>query len=337
MEHLLSAPPGVLVDPSGEPRCAVLVLSGSSGRLEADRARRLAAHGAAAAAITYFGGPGQPPGLCEVALEAFTPVLDLLAARSEHLVVWGASKGAEAALLLAAADERIRTVIAVAPTAYVWANTGPGADRNERPWRSSWTRAGQPLPFLALVNGWEPSAAERGADGVHGVDGVAVRGWYEASLAAAGGEQVRAASIPVEQIHGQVVLAAGGDDRVWPSTRFADDITQRRASHDLTTMVLTEQNAGHRVVLPGEAAAGGVVGCCGAAAQRLTRASARVCGMPRARCCGSAHRDPRGDLRGHLRWYLRDRARPRASALSALSALEPAACRGTPTIGRLPG
>lgn len=251
VEHLLSEPPGLLVEPGGEPRCAVLVLSGSSGRLEVDRARRLAAYGAAAAAVTYFGGPGQPPGLCEVALETFTPVLDLLAQRSEHLVVWGASKGAEAALLLAAADERIGTVIAVAPTAYVWPNTGPGVDGDERPWRSSWTRGGQPLPFLPLVEGWQPGDAE------HSESGVAVRGWYETSLAAASDEQLHAASVPVERIAAQVVLVAGGDDRVWPSVRFAQEIARRRAHHDLPTVLLADEAAGHRVVLPGESAGAG--------------------------------------------------------------------------------
>jgi len=251
VEHRLSEPAGLLVEPDGEPRCAVLVLSGSSGRLEADRARLLASHGAAAAAITYFGGPGQPAGLCEVALETFAPVLDLLAQRSEHLAVWGASKGAEAALLLAASDERIRTVIAVAPTAYVWPNTGPGVDGDERPGRSSWTRRGQPLPFLPLVKDWQPSDAERSETG------VAVRGWYEASLTAASQEQVHAATIAVEDIQAQVVLVAGGDDRVWPSVPFAKEIGQRRAGRDFPTVLLIDEAAGHRVVLPGEAPGAG--------------------------------------------------------------------------------
>jgi uncharacterized protein len=49
VEYLLSEPDGLLVLPENEdPRCAVLVLSGSSGRVEVDRVRLLAARGAAA-------------------------------------------------------------------------------------------------------------------------------------------------------------------------------------------------------------------------------------------------------------------------------------------------
>lgn len=250
MERCLPGSPGLLVEPvSGEPPCAVLVLSGSSGRLEASRARLLASHGAVAAAMAYFAGPGQPPGLCEVPLETFTPVLDELAQRSDHLAVWGASKGAEAALLIAAADQRVRSVVAVAPTSHVWANTGPGRDGRERPWRSSWTRDGQPLPFLPLVDDWQARDDERGAGG-----SVAVRGWYETSLAAAPGPQVRAAAIPVEHIDGDVLLAAGGDDQVWPSVHFAEQIAARRGEHGRETTVLVGERAGHRVLLPGESA-----------------------------------------------------------------------------------
>lgn len=251
-------PPWWSAEPDdGSPACGVLLLSGSSGRVEVDRARLLARRGAAVVAATCFGGPGQPGELDRVPLESFTPALDALAVRCERVVVWGSSKGAEAALLLAALDPRVRVVVAVAPTSVVWpAPSGVGGGAAQR---SSWSWRGAPLPFVPLLDGWRPSVDEvvRGA--------VAVRGWYEASLrvvgeaGASGAAVLRAAALPVERTTAHVVLAAGGDDRVWPSTHFAEQVAQRRDARGLPTTTLLERGAGHRVVLPGEqpAAPGG--------------------------------------------------------------------------------
>ena len=232
----------VLELPSGAPRCAVLVLSGSSGRVETGRVRLLAQHGAAAASLRWFGGRGQPPGICEVPLETFGPVLDRLAGLHEHLAVVGTSKGAEAALLLAASDPRIRVVAALAPSAVVWANVGAEADGETYPYRSSWTLAGRPLPFVPYDGHWQPDA-----------DSVppSYRGLYEQSLRIHPREAEQAV-IPVERIEGEVLLAAGGDDQLWPSVPFAEQIVGRRAAHGLPTRLVTHPAAGHRLVLPGE-------------------------------------------------------------------------------------
>ncbi len=228
--------------PDGDPRCAVLVLAGSSGRVEADRVRLLADNGAAAASLRWFGGPGQPPGICEVPLETFTPLLDRLAGLHEHLAVVGTSKGAEAALLLAATDRRIRVVAALAPSAVVWANVGAGLDGATVPYRSSWTLAGEPLPFVPYDETWQPDA---------GSVPPSYRGLYEQSLRTFAREAEQAA-IPAEHIEGEVLLAAGGDDQVWPSALFAEHIVARRALHGLPTRLVTHPAAGHRIPLPGE-------------------------------------------------------------------------------------
>jgi hypothetical protein len=51
-----------------------------------------------------------------------------------------------------------------------------------------------------------------------------------------------------------LLLLVGGDDTVWPSAEFADRLVRRRAAAagELVTTVLTSQDAGHRLVLPGE-------------------------------------------------------------------------------------
>ncbi len=229
-----------VAEPSGEPTCAVLVLSGSSGRVESDRVKLLADHGAVALSIRWFGGPGQPPGICEVPLETFTPALDRLAERHHRLAVIGTSKGTEAALLLAARDTRIQAVAALSPSSVVWANVGAGLDGFVAPYRSSWTSNGSPLAFVPYDETWKPTG-----------DPPSYHGLYTCSLkifpAAA-----QAAVIPVEQITGEVLVSAGTDDQVWPSERFATEIRTRRANAGLTTRLLIEPGAGHRVRLPGE-------------------------------------------------------------------------------------
>jgi dienelactone hydrolase len=212
----------------------VVVLSGSSGRLERDRAQLFARHGADALALRWFGGVGQRPGPCEVPLETFFGALDRLAGHCDRLAVVAASFGAEAALLTAVHDRRVDAVIALAPTPVAWA--GFGGDH----WSSHWTLDGVPVPYVAFVEGWEPTE-----------DPPAYRELYEASLVA---DPVRAeeATIRSERIQGEVVLIAGGDDQVWPSVQFARLIAERRGRHALATTVVTDPEAGHRIRFPGE-------------------------------------------------------------------------------------
>jgi alpha-beta hydrolase superfamily lysophospholipase len=160
----------------------------------------------------------------------------------EHLAIIGTSKGAEAALLLAARDPRIKTVAALSPTSVVWANVGAGSDGAITPPRSSWTAAGQPLPFVPHDPTWNMS---------HAGQPPAYRGLYEQSLTTYA-ERVETATIPVERISADVLLTAGGDDQVWPATEFADRIVTRRRRHDLPTRLLKNAGAGHRVLLPAE-------------------------------------------------------------------------------------
>jgi hypothetical protein len=68
---------------------------------------------------------------------------------------------------------------------------------------------------------------------------------------------VPAATIPVERFFGDVLLVAGGDDRVWPSLDFAHEVEARRTAYGLPTTLVTHPDAGHRVILPGESIATG--------------------------------------------------------------------------------
>lgn len=139
---------GVSFAPATHHGVGAVVLGGSSGTVPLERARLLAGLGVHAIALRWFGGPDQSPGICEIALESFERATDRLVAQGcRHVAYLGTSKGAEAALLVAAFDLRISTVVAFSPTSVVWLNTGPGRDGHGWPPRSSFTWRGRPLPF----------------------------------------------------------------------------------------------------------------------------------------------------------------------------------------------
>ena len=107
---------GMLLTPVAA-RLGVVVLAGSSGRFDVERARLFAAHGARAIALCWFGGEAQAPGICEVPLESFSRAVDkLLEEGCKQVAFVGTSKGAEAALLSAAYDHRIDAVVAISPS-----------------------------------------------------------------------------------------------------------------------------------------------------------------------------------------------------------------------------
>ncbi|MDV9199896.1 acyl-CoA thioester hydrolase/BAAT C-terminal domain-containing protein, partial [Streptomyces sp. Wh19] len=216
----------------------MLVLSGSSGRIEEERCRLLAREGMAALSIRWFGGSGQPPGICEVPLETFEPAIALLrAGGARRIGVLGTSKGAEAALHLSVLLPDVDAVVALSPTSLTWANVGPGTDGRARPHRSSWTWRGEPLPFVPYDDSWTPAPAppEGGP--------VAIRGWYEQSRRTFAG-RVDAARIPVERSGADLVLVAGGDDAMWPSLPCAEELATRRRTAGLPVRVVGAPGAG---------------------------------------------------------------------------------------------
>ncbi len=236
-----------MITPRSGGDVGVLVLAGSSGRIETERSRVLARQGAVAVSIRWFGGPGQPAGICEIPLEIFTATVDLLLDTGVRRIgVVGISKGAEAALLIAGLDPRIDAVVALSPTSVVWANVGPGIDGHTHPYRSSWTWRGDPMPFVPYDDTWSPAEPEGFP--------VAYRTLYEHSRRTFA-PSAEAAAIPIEQATGELLLVAGADDRMWPSLPFAEELATRRSAAGRPVRILSSPDAGHRLRLPGESPA----------------------------------------------------------------------------------
>jgi hypothetical protein len=234
---------GSLLTPVHANGVGVVVLAGSSGRVDGARANLFAVLGCHTLALRWFGGQGQVPGICEVPLETFTAAVDKLVQQGcKRVVLVGTSKGAEAALLTAVHDPRVDAVVAFSPSSVVWGNIGPGRDGVEWPQRSSWAWAGAALPFVASDPYWKREFR-------NGL--LSYRGLFERSLRRFASE-VDAATIPVETARAEIILVAGGDDALWPSELFARMIVGRLATFGKRASLVFHPEAGHRVLLPGE-------------------------------------------------------------------------------------
>lgn len=187
-----------------------------------------------AESVRWFGGKGQHDGPWEIPVELFLDRVEALRVECDRVFVLGVSFGAEAALLTGALSDDVAGVVAFAPSDVVWA--GVTSDGRVT---SHWTHAGVPLPFVPFLEDWRPPS-----------DPPAFVGLYRSSRAhfAAAAE---AAAIAVERIP-ELVVVAGGDDQVWPAVEHASAIVERRAAHGRATTLITDPEAGHRAVLPGE-------------------------------------------------------------------------------------
>jgi dienelactone hydrolase len=210
----LSPPPGSARHP------AVLVLGGSEGGLGGHtEAAVLASHGYPALALAYFAEPGIPSTLQNIPLEYFAKALTFLAGQPgvdpDHLVVDGASRGGEVALLLGVYyPNLVHAVIAQTTTSLVEC----GFNASQQCDGAAWTFHGAPLPY---------------SENFH-------------SPQASGPPDVM---IPVEKINGPILHDCGGRDLLIPSCPFGIEIQDRlNAAHfPFAHRFLTYPDAGHLV------------------------------------------------------------------------------------------
>jgi len=243
VENLNGKVRGALLSSAAHSKTGVLILGGSSGRVDIPRAGLFAQAGAHALALQWFGGPSQSPGICEIPLETFIDATDLLTSRGcNRIIVVGTSKGAEAALLASTIDQRIKAVVAISPTSVVWGNIGEGVDGIAWPERSSWSLKGTPLDFIPSDLSWQKNYR----DGL-----ISYRSFFEKCLANDVQTNERA-RIPVELSVAELILVAGGDDALWPSDDFAREIVQSRQAHGKSATLIFGRDAGHRILFPGE-------------------------------------------------------------------------------------
>lgn len=223
-----------------DPLPAVVVLGGSGGGFNSERAALLAAHGYAALDVAYFGVEGTPKYFVEtMPLEYFMGAVSVLERDSRidasQIAVMGRSYGAQLALLLASHEPRIRLVIAEAPSSFV---TGTPATYPVGPVSPAWSLDGEAFPFLN-TQGKDDEPGHPKQISVSTSGEVALERMPAA----------RHAAIAVERINGPVLLITGEADRLWASTVMAEQIRRRMVTHGFKHAVRHVQypDAGHNL------------------------------------------------------------------------------------------
>ncbi len=226
----------------------IILLGGSDGEPMKDRAALLASHGYAVLNVFYFGYGSLPEEFVKVPVEYLTNAVSWLQAHehvdSARIGVIGHSRGTEAAFLMATLRPDVGAVVAVAPSCVVW--PGPGASGY---FHSAWSLNGKEMPYV-------PVRFSKGVGAflkeVTGGTQIEHRPLFEDALK--NKSAVERATIPVENIHGAVLLISGKDDRVWPSAPMAQRIVARLREHGhaFTYRHLSYDNAGHSFGLPSQ-------------------------------------------------------------------------------------
>lgn len=214
---------------------AILLLGGSEGGLSVGMVRMalaLQAEGYSVLQLAYHRALGVSPTLEEVPLELFDRAIAWLARQPGvapgAIGVVGISKGAEAALLVASRNGRVRAVIAGQPSSVAW--PGVNWDRLGQPARASWSAAGQPVPVMPF--------------GAMGMGGGALA-LYTNGLSQR--KRYRDAIIPIERARAAILLPCGGRDTLWPSCTMAQQVRARAEAGTAgpRVTVLEAPDAGH--------------------------------------------------------------------------------------------
>lgn len=241
---------GTLFIPPGDgPHPVVILVSGSGGGLNENRAALMASRGYAALALAYFNYEDLPKTLIEIPLEYFETAIRWLQNHpridSDKIVASGSSRGGELSLLLGATFPQIKAVVAYVPSGYVWG--GLGNRENPQP---AWTYRGEPVAWVQSASDDDYNAMYQ--EKMEKGEAIPIQRGFYISEEKATPEQLAAATIPVEKINGPVLLISGEDDQMWPSTYFSEQIMQRLKAHNFPHPYqhLHYPGAGHLVLTP---------------------------------------------------------------------------------------
>lgn len=229
-------PGAVFAYPDGTAKLPVIVvLGGSEGGDSTARAMapKLASRGYAVLGLPYYSPawgdqpqqlPGLPRSFVDIPVDRLEAVRAWLRTRPEADVerfgVWGASKGAEFALIAAANYPWIDAVAAIVPTDVVWEGWGPDAKAGAS---SSFSFKGKGLPFVPY-RGMEEHFAKLGRGETSSLR------WPHEAGRAANLESAVKARIPVERYRGELLIAGGGRDTVWASGPMTQTLAELRTA-----------------------------------------------------------------------------------------------------------
>lgn len=234
---------GVLHRPADDtPRRAVLLLGGSEGGIPDPEGAMLASRGYVVLALAYFHAVGLPSTMQALPLEYFGRAIRYLQklpfVKSGGVAIIGASRGAEAALMVASLYPEINAVIGVSSSHVRW----EGSTASQLPGGPAWMWQGQALPYVRFHIG--PTFGFRYLWGALTRNATPLRPMFLDSLHR---DDSDAPQIAVERIRGPVLLACGTEDRLWPSCLMSERVMERlrRHGHPYADEHVRYEGAGH--------------------------------------------------------------------------------------------
>lgn len=236
---------GVLFVPKTEkPLPVIITLSGSNGGLSENRAKLLASDEFAVFALGYFGVDGLPSNLQDIPLEYFEKAFSWLKKQpnidGSRIGLYGASRGAELSLILGSLfPDSIQAIVAIVPSSVVYGGL------SETPVHA-WLYRSKPIVQFAPVPQTD-FAVGKGLtpDNPANTKQSFLEGMKDQAAFAA-------AAIPVENIQCPILLISGGDDQMWPSEDFANQIMDRlkKKGSQVAARHLNYPEAGHGINIP---------------------------------------------------------------------------------------
>lgn len=216
----------------------VITFGGSEGSPAYSLAAELAQAGYEVLSLFYFGMPNQKPTLKKIPLDSFGEVkeyIDHNIGPDETVTLYGGSKGAELILNLALKFDWIDNLVLVSPSAYTFS----GLDFQEI--GSSWTYEGVELPYVDTTKS-DAGPFFKSVFNMVTYGPVSYLQTYQSALDQ--DKNVEAKRIKVENIkpEANILLFAGTDDQLWPSSQMANTIKQYRPKN---TDLHIYQDAGH--------------------------------------------------------------------------------------------
>lgn len=182
----------------------VIAFGGSDGGMNFAEANgaMIAPHGVAVLGLAYFKETGLPATLDHIPMEYFVDAINFLETVPEvdakRIGVVSGSRGSEAAFILAAMDQRIKSLALTTPSKLPWYGKTTA--------RSAWTYKGRDIPALSLELDEQAPVLER----------------FNAALK--NQPKVRRALFAFERIKGAIFMVSAENDTFWPSYSMSKDI-----------------------------------------------------------------------------------------------------------------
>lgn len=230
-----------------EKRPAIIVVSGSDGRIEKAQAisEIFASKGYSALAVCYFGMDGTSNYLNKIPIEIIKNAINWLKMQDTvdetHIAIYGRSKGGELVLLAASLFKELTCVIANVPSCYVYEGLKNAVPSHH----SSWTYQNKELPFLKFSIFLLIRMTIKQFLGQKNL-----MPWMYKNLIKKG--NINTASIAVEKINGQILMLSSASDNIWPSLLHCEIASKRLAEKKFKYNYkhCTYEKSGHMLTLP---------------------------------------------------------------------------------------